>query len=372
MIDSGGYIKITRGRFMEHPAFIQVDRRALTRWEAYCWLLHEAAHGSRKAAVGKDVVALKRGELMHSQRYMAEAWKWSKTEVVRYIERLKKDGFLRVSELKNRGNVTGPDLGPGLGPTSARVTHLLTLCEYEGNNIYAEEAGPELGPSLGPAVCPNLKKEEERRKRKSTLHAEGYQLEPPDPRQLGMFDAPVKPATERPAEGHGPPKEAAGKGSARRATQGALPGTEGALVVHLTEPDCDTAIARYNSVASDRGLPLARLTSTRVKPIREILKYLNGLDGWDCVLEKVSESQFIAAYRTGNGFRGFNFDSLLQRKTIEGLLEDKYRDVWNAAAGKESPLTRSRREHRETHGAGNYRGVARTGTLRDRPKHSAG
>lgn len=66
-----------------------------TEREAFVWLVGEAAWRDRKARGARGPVCLKRGEVVHSIRFCAEAWRWSKSRVARFFETLKKRDIIR-------------------------------------------------------------------------------------------------------------------------------------------------------------------------------------------------------------------------------------------------------------------------------------
>lgn len=81
-----GTIVIDRGLF-GHERFAN---EPFTEREAWAWLIAEAAFRPHCRRVGAVRVELKRGQLAHSTRYMAEAWQWPQSNVRRFIARLAK------------------------------------------------------------------------------------------------------------------------------------------------------------------------------------------------------------------------------------------------------------------------------------------
>jgi hypothetical protein len=82
-----GTIVIDRGLF-GHSRFAD---EPFTEREAWAWMIGEAAFRPHCKRVGAVRVELKRGQLCHSIRYMAERWQWSKTRVHRFLTRLAAD-----------------------------------------------------------------------------------------------------------------------------------------------------------------------------------------------------------------------------------------------------------------------------------------
>lgn len=59
-----------------------------TEREAFVWMIMEASWKSREKRIGTATVALERGQLASSIRFMADAWGWSKSAVDRFLKRL--------------------------------------------------------------------------------------------------------------------------------------------------------------------------------------------------------------------------------------------------------------------------------------------
>ena len=88
-----GVVAIDRGIF-DHACFAD---EPFTEREAWQWLIMEAAWKKRTRRVGHAVVALERGQLAASLRFMAERWGWSKDKVARFLHRLGDHGMIETS-----------------------------------------------------------------------------------------------------------------------------------------------------------------------------------------------------------------------------------------------------------------------------------
>jgi DNA-binding transcriptional regulator YhcF (GntR family) len=90
---SKGYILLAR-QLLRHPRF--KPSGPFTRFEAWCWLIEEAAFAVREVPVMKghrrEIVTLQPGQLTHSIRFLASAWKWSPNRVQRFLSDLAMDG----------------------------------------------------------------------------------------------------------------------------------------------------------------------------------------------------------------------------------------------------------------------------------------
>jgi hypothetical protein len=88
-----GFIAVDRGIF-DHPLF--EERREFSRREAWLWLISEAEWKDREKYIGKAKVNLRRGQMAHSLRFIAEAWGWHKSKVERFLDRLKTETMIET------------------------------------------------------------------------------------------------------------------------------------------------------------------------------------------------------------------------------------------------------------------------------------
>ena len=89
-----GTFNVDRGVF-EHPAFAD---EAFTEREAWMWLIAQAAFKPHRKRVGRVVVDLARGQLAHSTRFMAKAWKWSEASVRRFLAKLAREQMVTIAD----------------------------------------------------------------------------------------------------------------------------------------------------------------------------------------------------------------------------------------------------------------------------------
>ena len=66
------------------------------------WLIAQAAFKPHRKRVGRVVVDLARGQLAHSTRFMAKAWKWSEASVRRFLAKLARERMAR-DQSRQRG-----------------------------------------------------------------------------------------------------------------------------------------------------------------------------------------------------------------------------------------------------------------------------
>jgi hypothetical protein len=85
LVKHGGVFAVHRG-IWDHPMF---PPEPFTQREAWLWLISSAAWKEKAIRVDRRVVQLKRGQFCYSVRFLAEAWKWPKSKVHRFLGQLK-------------------------------------------------------------------------------------------------------------------------------------------------------------------------------------------------------------------------------------------------------------------------------------------
>jgi hypothetical protein len=134
-----GVFAVDRG-IWKHPAF---KREPYTEREAWLWMVGAAAWKDTKVRVRHSVVQLKRGQLPHSERFLAEKWGWkSKTRVHRFFIRLKNEAMITLQA----------DHG----------TNLTTIYNYEKYAFNGTARKPKTEPPSEPIADQRRTKEEER------------------------------------------------------------------------------------------------------------------------------------------------------------------------------------------------------------------
>jgi hypothetical protein len=87
-----GVFGLDRG-VLEHEIFPDI---AYSEKEAWIWLIAEAAWKKRTRRVGEYTANLERGQLLASVRFLAEKWKWSKSKVERFLNKLKTETMIET------------------------------------------------------------------------------------------------------------------------------------------------------------------------------------------------------------------------------------------------------------------------------------
>lgn len=97
--------------WMKNPVFKDAP---YSEREAWAWLVENAAFKVMKIDVKGQEITLERGQMSHSLRYMAQAWKWNFSKVTRFLKRL-----------ENRHMITTES------DTGQNVITICNYCEYQ-------------------------------------------------------------------------------------------------------------------------------------------------------------------------------------------------------------------------------------------------
>lgn len=79
-----GYYVVHRG-WQDHPVF---GRDEFSRRDAWMWLIERACFRPTRVGIGPRTIVVERGQLCHSLRFMAKAWRWDEKRVRRFLSRL--------------------------------------------------------------------------------------------------------------------------------------------------------------------------------------------------------------------------------------------------------------------------------------------
>lgn len=142
-----GYIATNRSIFEHWIA------RNPKRFKAWQWLIADAVHAPQGRRGPWGVIHLERGQLATSVRILARKWRWPKTNVSRFLRRLRRDGMIE----SKTGTLNGTPSGPRLD----HMITVITICNYEQYNrrrlTAKQKAGQQAGQQAGhPAVQAQL------------------------------------------------------------------------------------------------------------------------------------------------------------------------------------------------------------------------
>lgn len=132
-----GFLICQRDRF-DHDVF---RREVWCRGYAWDWMVAQAAWTDYRQSIKGKTVTLKRGQFSHSERFMAERFRWSRSTLQRFLTRLQTEHMI------------GLDSGPG--------QFVITICNYDKYQCQDEKGGPEIGPVNGPEAGQKRAKEEQ-------------------------------------------------------------------------------------------------------------------------------------------------------------------------------------------------------------------
>lgn len=81
--------------WMDNPALDPSE--PFDRRSAWAWLIEHAAYEPARVKSGSKIVALARGQLTCSLRYIAQAWKWGHERVRRFLARLQTEAMIETA-----------------------------------------------------------------------------------------------------------------------------------------------------------------------------------------------------------------------------------------------------------------------------------
>ena len=88
----------------------------------------------------------------------------------------------------------------------------------------------------------------------------------------------------------------------------------------------DEAVTAWNVMAADNGLAqVQKLTPAREASLRRRLKDCGGINGWDDMLSKVSESSFLLGQSGDRNWRA-TFDFVIKESKFAAIMEGTYDD----------------------------------------------
>ena len=245
-----------------------------TEREAFIWMVMEASWKPRERRVGSITVQLERGQLATSVRFMADAWKWQKSTVDRFLKRL-----------KNR-DMIGTESGTGV--------NIITICKY--NEYQSDPSGSGTGKK---SKAGQQRDSSGTNENKGVIRGEYTEEEDTDVSSLSP-DGDESP-TDAVDEVESPPPESRPK----------------------PFDEIAKAVAAYNRAADESGWPKVKvLSKQRRANLKARLKDAGGLPGWEYALAKARASPHCC----GQNDRGWtaSFDFLTRQSSFSKLIEGNY------------------------------------------------
>lgn len=121
----GGTFSISRGIWNSD----HFDDEPKTQREAFMWMISKARWKDGYQRVDGKMIFMKRGQLAEPIRTMADEWIWSKSRVLRFIQRLKIEAVI--------------------GTNTGTKTKVITLCKYNEYQLEPSERGTTSGTTSG-------------------------------------------------------------------------------------------------------------------------------------------------------------------------------------------------------------------------------
>lgn len=257
--------------WMSTPA-LTAGHDPFCRRAAWVWLIEEAAWTDRSVDIAGRTVVLRRGQLSHSIRFMAEAWKWSRSAVERFVARLQAETMIETAT--------------GFGQL------VITVCNYDHYQTPFLPSEAQAGTARGTAPG-------QRRDSAGTNYKEGNQGKEVN-RQDATHPVSAEPTSPAPCD--------------------LFPG---AAVVSFPKLPVEQAVASWNDLAEELGLSKVKaLTGARQASLRNRLRECGGIDGWNDVLAEIRRCPHLL----GENDRQWkaDFDFVLQPKSFTKLREGTY------------------------------------------------
>lgn len=179
MAGEDGFYLMHRG-WQDHTVF---RGEAFSKRDAFIWLIEEAAYVQRRVAMPSGDVVLGRGQVGHSYRFMAKAWKWEESKVRRFI------GSLQKAEIIDAGTAAGQTV--------------ITICNYDKYQLRQGEAAAPIAaaaPQQRRGDAANEKEGKERREEVVVVARASAN----DPPAVPALPADPDPVPDDEAAGHDP------------------------------------------------------------------------------------------------------------------------------------------------------------------------
>lgn len=247
---------------------------------AWQWLIEEAAYRPRKKVVYGNTYELCIGELVGSERFLAEAWNWHRTTVRRFLKKLCAHEMIKMCPHKGRKSGT------------------VTLCNY------AEYQQLQDAP-VTTSVTTSVEKCAQTRIQVKTVKKKKDSLSSSDDLLPFVADA---------------DKANPAKLDTRTKVLDTRTKVEDPVTTDLTE--VVVAFNRWNTVAKECGFQRAnRLTPERKKKLTGLLKD-GGLETFEQAMSEMAKSKFLR----GENDRGWkaHLDFLFEAGKYDKILDGSY------------------------------------------------
>ena len=91
--------------------FYLLHREPFTRAQAWVWMIERAGWHDGACTIDGKTVTLRRGQFSHSNRYLAQAWRWTPAKVQRFLKRLKVEEMIKTTSESGQLVVTVSNYG---------------------------------------------------------------------------------------------------------------------------------------------------------------------------------------------------------------------------------------------------------------------
>ena len=98
-----GWISLHR-KIMENP--ILNRSRVYSNFEAFIWLFLKANHKDNKFVLGSEILEVKRGQLITSQKKLCRQFKWGSTKLRTFLKLLQSDKMIELKVTPKATQIT--------------------------------------------------------------------------------------------------------------------------------------------------------------------------------------------------------------------------------------------------------------------------
>jgi hypothetical protein len=285
-----------------------------TEREAWMWLVSAAAWKDIRARGNAGAVDLKRGEFSFATRFLAEKWKWSKSRVDRFIQRIENRGSIRDTSRDN-----------------AKIYLVSKYNEYQvvGLPKRDSERDTQRDDSGTRAGQQRDKEETGKQDNRETVEPEARsaRADAPVPKpvsreastQPDLLDIPAFLKRPQPAPASQPVEKT-------------ITPPSGEVVPFVPAParEIDAAVQAYNLTADYAKWPRCQVvTDKRRRALKARLDEAGGLEGWKTAMRQAAKSSFLLG-RTGRSGDHAKWrpdiDFFLAQSKFTKLMEGGYDD----------------------------------------------
>ena len=138
------------GAHVRAPKPVDPKKQAWQPTVVWLWMLIEAAHKDRKRLVKGRMVHLERGQLVLTERFLADKANWTRKAAAVFLDRLAKFDMIRTTVTSREGQFLMDFSGSKRGPAKGPSVTIITICNYDRLQTALHRQGASQGAARGP------------------------------------------------------------------------------------------------------------------------------------------------------------------------------------------------------------------------------